>query len=221
MHVKHAAPVPVRTAKATPPVVNGLLLDDSVFDRKLIQRLCRNSPLNIHLEEVEQLECLPAMLDRMEFDIIFADYNLPVGNGLDALTLIRNSSRNAMSPVVLITGEDQSAVAVKAMKTGCADYVTKDALTVERLNSIVQTTIMETSDARRQRQSEAEAYIALNKTIHSEMAQHLQPDMAALVRNLRRLCDATKTSGSDLTHELNALERQGIDLWSKLMTLPD
>lgn len=218
MHLLRDVQEGIKTSQAIPLVVNGLVLDDSIFDRKLIKRMCQASPLNIHLEEVDRLDRLPDVLERIEFDIILTDYNLPVGNGLDGLSLIQKSSRNALSPVVLITGQDQSKIAVKALKMGCADYITKDDLNVERLTSVVQSLMAETADARKKRQAESQAYLELSKSIESDVAQHLQPDIAGLVRNLRRMREAAGAPDEELVQALEALERQGIALWSKLMT---
>ncbi len=56
-------------------------------------------------------------------DIVFLDYRMPAKDGLDVLREIK--SRDPDVPVVVITGEGSEDVAVKAMKAGADDYITK------------------------------------------------------------------------------------------------
>lgn len=64
------------------------------------------------------------MLDRIGYDAILLDYNLPQRNGMDvlaALTRVRSAP-----PVIMVTGNGNEKVAVDAMKAGASDYIVKD-----------------------------------------------------------------------------------------------
>ncbi|HHO77124.1 MAG TPA: hybrid sensor histidine kinase/response regulator [Deltaproteobacteria bacterium] len=56
-------------------------------------------------------------------DLTFLDYRMPEMDGIDALVEIKKIDDNA--EVVFITGEGSEDVAVKAMKAGANDYITK------------------------------------------------------------------------------------------------
>ncbi len=56
-------------------------------------------------------------------DLVFLDYRMPKLDGIGALTRIKEMDENAA--VVFITGEGSEDVAVKAMKAGANDYITK------------------------------------------------------------------------------------------------
>lgn len=43
-----------------------------------------------------------------KFDVIFLDYKMPLMNGLDLLTVLRGSSLNKHTPVIMISGEMNS-----------------------------------------------------------------------------------------------------------------
>ena len=63
------------------------------------------------------------LFDRENPDLVFLDYLMPRGDGLDVLKKIRKKQPDAL--VVFITGEGSEDVAVQAMKSGASDYVTK------------------------------------------------------------------------------------------------
>jgi diguanylate cyclase (GGDEF)-like protein/PAS domain S-box-containing protein len=55
------------------------------------------------------------------YDVVIADFNMPGVNGLEVLRKLKDAA-----PVIILTGQGDEKVAVEAMKTGAADYVTKD-----------------------------------------------------------------------------------------------
>ena len=56
-------------------------------------------------------------------DVVLLDVNLPGRNGIDILQEIRESGLPAK--VVMLTADDTAETAVRAMKLGAADYLTK------------------------------------------------------------------------------------------------
>lgn len=85
-------------------------------------------------------------LHRERFDVILLDMDMPNVSGMDILASMRN--RGDATPVVVLTGVSDVELAVKAMKLGAFDYLTKpveeDTL-LEVLNSA-----MEHSDLQRE-----------------------------------------------------------------------
>ncbi len=72
----------------------------------------------------EASSCLEA-IDRLKPDLIISDYLLPGLNGLEFLEKLRK--RNNTTPVIMITGQGDEGTAVRALKSGAADYVVKTA----------------------------------------------------------------------------------------------
>jgi len=64
-------------------------------------------------------------------DIISLDYSLPDMTGSDVLAKVRNYDPNI--EVVIISGQDNISTAVKLLKEGAYDYITKDENIKERL----------------------------------------------------------------------------------------
>ena len=58
-----------------------------------------------------------------EYDAIVLDLALPDRNGLSVLQALRNQGRS--TPVIVLTGSNDSASTVRALDTGADDYLTK------------------------------------------------------------------------------------------------
>ncbi|MFK7754440.1 MAG: response regulator [Sedimentitalea sp.] len=200
-----------------PDKVKALILDDSTFDRKYIRRLCRTSGLQINLHEADGLEALSQMVDQSTFDVILLDHNLPEGDGFEALKLIRASERNADCPAVMVTGMDQSDIAVKALKLGCKDYVAKEQLTAQSLKSLILN-VLETSKKERSiEQRRSDQLAALSDVIMTELSCVLQPEIAKIVRNMRSFKRGVGEGGVFNAEELDIIEKNCISLWASLL----
>lgn len=118
---------------APPPPPKGqarlLILDDERFDRHRLQRLCSTLPQAIELATADCLAALAQHLEGAQFDLIFVDHNLPDGNGMDALEMIRLCPRNCTAATVMITGRARGVLEQEAADQGCAAFLSKDELT--------------------------------------------------------------------------------------------
>jgi signal transduction histidine kinase len=64
-------------------------------------------------------------LELHEFDLILLDVRLPDGNGLDLLKQMRQRRSLLDTPIIMISGLDQSEDVVAALRDGANDYITK------------------------------------------------------------------------------------------------
>ncbi len=83
--------------------------------------------------EVEEL------LERETFDVIMLDLDMPNVSGMDILGIMKG--RNITTPVVILTGANDVDLAVRSMKRGAFDYLTKpvdDEYLIEVLDSAIQ-----------------------------------------------------------------------------------
>ena len=64
-----------------------------------------------------------AAIEQKPFDVYVMDYKLPDGSGLDVAERIR--SKWGATPIILISGYDPSAVALRAEKLGISDFLEK------------------------------------------------------------------------------------------------
>src|SRR5271170_1966721 len=101
-----------------------LLVEDNPGDARLFTELLRNAGAS-HLKMV-QVDRLAAALDRLNrdsFDVMLLDLSLPDANGLD--TLVRAHTHSPKTPIVVLTGHDDEALAVRAVRAGAQDYLVK------------------------------------------------------------------------------------------------
>jgi signal transduction histidine kinase len=108
-----------------------LLVDDDEVDRLAIGRALRVAGLEAALDEADSVSAAAAALRARAFDCVLLDYQLPEGDGLDVLRAVRQA--NLDTPVVILTGRGDEQTAVELMKAGAADYLSKHALSPERL----------------------------------------------------------------------------------------
>ncbi|MWD27037.1 response regulator [Aquicoccus sp. SCR17] len=192
--------------------VAALIVDDSEFDRRRIRRLSVETALHIDLDEADSIRALPDRLEAADFDVILLDYALPEGDGLEALEMVRRSARNAGCPVIMVAGGDQPSVAVRALKEGCSDYLTKHELNAQRLkNAILR--VMEAGRSSRERVGD------MRNAMHRAMDDHaraLQPELARIVRDLRQLRLAAGEQDAEFLAQLDAVERRCLGLWTLL-----
>src|SRR5258706_10617725 len=79
-----------------------LILEDNAFDAELEVGKLQAAGYDCAWTQVETREEFEAHLERSDFDLILADYNLPSFDGLSALRLLRE--RGLEIPFVLISG---------------------------------------------------------------------------------------------------------------------
>ncbi|MCI0521594.1 MAG: response regulator [Chloroflexi bacterium] len=90
-------------------------------------------------EWVSNLRALWERLPREQFHVMLLDYRLPDGNGLKVLEEMHG--RGYDLPVIMITGQGDERLAVRAMQAGAADYMVKGSDEMLKLPTLVQKVI--------------------------------------------------------------------------------
>jgi hypothetical protein len=101
-----------------------LLVEDNPGDARLFTEFLRDAGAS-HLRMVH-VDRLAAALDRLTqdaFDVMLLDLSLPDADGLD--TLVRAHAHAPKIPIVVLTGHDDEALAVRAVRAGAQDYLVK------------------------------------------------------------------------------------------------
>ena len=101
-----------------------LLVEDNPGDARLFVELVRDTEASrLKLEHVDRLSTALECLSREQFDLVLLDLSLPDEQGLN--TLVRVHACAPKVPIVVLTGLDDEALAVKAVRAGAQDYLVK------------------------------------------------------------------------------------------------
>jgi len=99
-----------------------LIVDDEMDMLQLLKRSLEPD-LNCKVETALSGEQAQQLLERKIFDLVLADIKMPGMDGLELLELIKRESPDLT--VVMMTGHGDIEMAVKAMKSGAYDFITK------------------------------------------------------------------------------------------------
>lgn len=103
-----------------------LVVEDSEDDALLVLHQIKTGGYDIDSERVDTAPEMYAALQNKQWDIVLSDYRMPHFNGLEALTILKESGIDI--PFIVISGTIGEEVAVQAMKAGAHDYIMKDNL---------------------------------------------------------------------------------------------
>jgi diguanylate cyclase (GGDEF)-like protein len=104
--------------------INIMLVEDNPGDARLIGELLKDvRGGRYQLDHVGRLSEGTEHIKRGTVDVILLDLGLPDCSGLDSLTTVKGIADQV--PIVVLTGLDDEAVAVTAVKTGAQDYLVK------------------------------------------------------------------------------------------------
>ena len=107
-----------------------LVVDDDVWNAKLVAGVLEAAGYRVVLSH-DPRAALPLL--RVEpFSLVVLDQQMP---GMDGLTLLAEIRKESRVPVVMLTASDRADLAVRALKLGAYDYLTKP-LDPERLTAV-------------------------------------------------------------------------------------
>jgi PAS domain S-box-containing protein len=160
-----------------------LILEDRAADAELVLHELRQAGYGSDWLRVEtELDYL-AQLDQ-GWELILADYNLPLFSGLRALELLQE--RELDIPFILVSGTIAEDLAIAAMKTGAADYIMKDRL--GRLGPAVERALGDAAKRRADKQAvkrEQLAHRVLDLLNRSENATDTIHDILLAIRQVK------------------------------------
>src|SRR5262252_4947316 len=127
-----------------------LIVEDSENDALLLELELQRAGYATICHRVDTAAAMSAALDRQRWDLVIADYVMPLFNGLAALALVREKGLDL--PFIIVSGHITEDTAVAAMKAGAHDYVMKDKLA--RLGPAVERELREAEVRRQRRRTE-------------------------------------------------------------------
>ena len=111
-------------------MIRVLLVEDDAVDRMAVHRALRQGRQPHEQIEVEDAATIAMGLSRLEtvpFDCALVDYRLPDGDAVGLLDeLVARKSKR--TPIIILTGHDDEATAIRALHGGAQDYLLKGSL---------------------------------------------------------------------------------------------
>ncbi len=109
--------------------------DQAEFVKRILKRHDRTHEVKV---ATDGMACLQA-LSEGPYDIVILDYSLPRKNGLEVLAEMRAQGKDV--PVIMVTGQGDEQIAVRAMKSGANDYIVKTEESLRGLPNILVKTV--------------------------------------------------------------------------------
>jgi len=114
-----------------------LLIEDSPIYARLVQKmLAVSSQVEYQIECADRLSTGLKYLAKGEYDVVLVDLGLPDSKGLD--TLDKVYAQVPAVPIVALTGIDDEALAVQAVRQGAQDYLVKGDIESKTLQRVMR-----------------------------------------------------------------------------------
>lgn len=114
---------------------NILVVEDSPTMRQLISFAIKRIPDTVVIEATDGLDALKK-LSSEKIDLILADINMPVMDGLRLLSIVRGNPSYKDIPVIIITTEGAEEDKKKALAIGANAYLPKPIQTQELIRLV-------------------------------------------------------------------------------------
>ena len=146
-----------------------LLIEDEDSIRRVLKKVLQEDNQSYKFSEATDGQEGISAVKKQEFDLILCDIKMPKMDGIEVLDFIRNHT--PITPVVMISGHGNLETAVKAMRMGAFDYISKPP----DLNHLLST-------VRSALQSKAQP-VPLQKTVKKpNVPQHMVGESDAIQR---------------------------------------
>ncbi len=160
-----------------------LVVDDNPMDRHLAGRLIERG-LGWQVAYASDGREALATLDRLRPDLILTDLFMPEMDGLELVESVRQGFPSI--PVVLMTGQGNEEIALRALRAGAASYVPKKTLmrslveTLEQVASAAQYVLRKQQLLEFMTQTESSFILENDRTLVSPLVSMLQEMLARM-----------------------------------------
>ena len=113
-----------------------LLIEDNPGDADLVRLRLVESKSDVYVNCVPRLSDALACLDAETPALVLLDLNLPDSHGVETFRRIMQKAPNV--PVVILSGQDDEALATKAVHMGVQDYLIKGDITSKHLERAIR-----------------------------------------------------------------------------------
>lgn len=113
-----------------------LIIDDSEFDRKLLEKVLVKKGFTCTYCESGENALISIKMDKP--DVVLLDIMMPGISGIETLINIRQQFSSIQLPIIMVTSKTDDAAIIDALQKGANDYITKPVhydIAVMRINT--------------------------------------------------------------------------------------
>ena len=114
-------PYPHPKFKFQMSIADVLVVDDDIAVCRIVHRMLSDGQYEV--QAAHSVADALGAVEQKSFDVYVLDYKLPDGSGLDVAERIR--TKRGAAPIILISGYDPGAVALRAEKLGICEFLEK------------------------------------------------------------------------------------------------
>lgn len=120
--------------------INILLIEDNEADSRYVQEMLHDAEFGKHMvtTSATSKEAI-GLLQKNSFDIVLTDLRLPDTDGLEIITHIQAINSNI--PIVVLTGQNDEALAIQIIQLGAQDYLVKGQGDGHLINRVIDYSI--------------------------------------------------------------------------------
>ena len=192
-----------------------LLVEDNLADADLLQEILDEADeTQWSLVHVERLSQALHTLSENYFDVILLDLSLPDKQGLGTVAQTHEAVPDL--PIVVLTGLNDKAIALEALRQGAQDYLVKGKIDSYLLVRAIRYAIERTQTLKRLRQSE-EQLQRLNEDLEQRVEEQTD-ELRQKNQYLQREITERQRLEEELRHAL-AKEKELSDLKSNIISV--
>jgi len=163
-----------------------LLVEDNAGDAELVRLRLEEGDSHTEVDCVSRLSDGLAHLGRKRPSVVLLDLNLPDSQGVDTFRRILETAPNV--PVVILSGQNDEALAIDALNHGVQDYIIKKDLTSQGLSramrfAIHRQALLRSLDVAREQREE------FKKQLLSDVSDELDPLLLRIHRYATNLLE--------------------------------
>ena len=120
-----------------PHKLSVLLVEDNPGDADFISLLLSEySKDDFQVECADRLSIALELLEKRNFDVVALDLGLPDSNGLSTISEVKRSAPTV--PIVVLTGEEDDATSMAALREGAQEYLVKGKIEADTLTRVLR-----------------------------------------------------------------------------------
>jgi len=183
-----------------PERTNILLIEDSESDAALIRAHLSHSSSKPEVHHEEYLADGIDWLKQNDIDIVLLDLNLPDSDGINTFDELHQEAPTA--PVVILAGQANEEVAIKAISHGAQDYLSKTKIDADSISRSIRYAI------ERSRRQHAERELTIAAEIQMGLLPQTTPNLHGF--EVAGRCDPAEWAGGDYFDFFHTSDEQAL-----------